>query len=309
VACCLIEFSGQERTMALKAVVCAILVTGSSGARRHRRAAATSSDESARGVKKVDKLYTYGAPCVSPTELRNPASSDGCFPGIRFINQQPFLTDSVPSLLTFGWDHPFMTKVRLDDKNVARSTPCGEYGLVQTRAPSVSLHAADVYKDRSVPMGGEVKDVAMVGLMNSYEEASSTVDSNLRSYGGGWSRAGTAKNGLGDVSHLMKKRDGTCILTFEGSENPLQDWEDWAHNLQAVPVSYCGLGQSVHKGFRDELRKVVNSTQWQSNIRSKLSSCSKVIVTGHSLGGAVASLFTACANTGGSSADYNWISF
>jgi len=34
--------------------------------------------------------------------------------------------------------------------------------------------------------------------------------------------------------------------------------------------------------------------EWQTNIRSKLGKCRNVIATGHSLGGAMATLFTMC---------------
>merc|ERR1719414_2404849 len=97
-------------------VIFAILATRASGARMKREVKLAVTRAPAQ---KVDGLYTFGAPCVSKRELRNPASSDGCFPGIRFVTQQPGKVDAVPAILTFGWDHPLMTKVRLDDKKVA----------------------------------------------------------------------------------------------------------------------------------------------------------------------------------------------
>merc|ERR1740139_1627327 len=91
---------------------------------------------------------------------------------------------------------------------------------------------------------------------------------------------------------------------------------DWALNAAVNPTTFCGFveedeecgklgfstcktrnprGAFVHWGFREHLRKIVRSEQWQTDIRPNLGKCSAVYVGGSSLGAAAANLFTAPA--------------
>lgn len=82
-----------------------------------------------------------------------------------------------------------------------------------------------------------------------------------------------------------------CALVFEGSD----DTFDWFANLNFAYEPFCGLGY-VHAGFRAKLLRMVGGVDYAQVIRPHLKKCSSVTVAGHSLGGAQAELFTACAN-------------
>lgn len=87
-----------------------------------------------------------------------------------------------------------------------------------------------------------------------------------------------------------------CVLGFRGTK----DMKDWAYNLDIQVVQWDIW--SVHKGFATKLQKVMNDNV---ELINGLTNCSALIVLGHSLGGAMASLYAAGAEKYGyRKADY-----
>jgi len=272
---------------------------------RHKRYNSSGS------VGTVSSVYTFGAPHVSNPALKK---KDGtCFKGWRFINYQTDFwmnnEDIVPTLLvTSKYDHPHQKTLRLDDskKNGIKGYyDCGKNDFRITH-PDISLHMKEVYNKRMRKLGNNEaysKKVSRVGLMNSYEPNVNLVKKNIQP--DGYRLVAQATEGKDHVNLMQDTEDLSCIITFEGSDN----FDDWKSNAAILRVSFCGLPMSVHHGFRNELRRIVDTKAFQNDVRPKLGKCSRVDATGHSLGGAVAMLFTTCVDWQNGSDDYNKMSW
>jgi len=268
--------------------------------------------EDRRNPPQVDGIFAFAAPGSADNGLTNPRSSSGCFPGVRnalvrhqWWGQEADLATTVTGVI--GFRHPKMDFSLVDEKNDARSNfyPCDNETPNRPRGtPNIALHAWQLYQaeyeSRDFGWGELWYYLSNLALPNSYSDNSEFVHARAREYN--WSLIGSAVDPGGfayvgeQVSHLFQQdSSGECILTFQGSSSP----EDWVANLNVDKINFCGYGargERVHEGFKDALMHIVNDTAWQNNVRPKLSTCSKVYVTGHSLGGAQAELFGACAN-------------
>ena len=113
------------------------------------------------------------------------------------------------------------------------------------------------------------------------------------------------------VSYLVQNpRSRDCIVTFQGTNDNVDNLQ----NIRGRTRPFCGLtletdrcrplpgtcrvtnqGDSfVHSGFAAELERMTQHPSWQKNVRERLPSCAHVSAFGHSLGGAMSDLFTAC---------------
>ena len=75
---------------------------------------------------------------------------------------------------------------------------------------------------------------------------------------------------------------------------------------QIFPAAFCGFVDEndqdklqnghafTHWGFKYHLLRLVSSHEFQENIRPKLKQCNTIDAVGHSLGGAMATLFSMC---------------
>lgn len=84
-----------------------------------------------------------------------------------------------------------------------------------------------------------------------------------------------------------------CAIVFEGS----QGIADLGSFSKSFGTSYCGFA-NTHVGVRDELWCITNDKEYKLYIKAKLEKCESVSCVGHSLGGSVCEIFTACANSG-----------
>jgi len=287
--------------------------------------------EDGKSPPQIDAIFPFAAPGSADNGLTNPRASSGCFPGVRsalvrhqWWGQEADLATTVTGVI--GFRHPKMDFSLVDEKNDARSNFYGCDNETPNRprgTPNIALHARELYQaeyeNRDFGWGVLWHYLSNLALPQSYNLNNVTAHARAQEFG--WSLIGSAvddgysQNYVGEqVSHLFQQdSSGECMLTFQGSSSP----EDWVANLNVDKIDFCGYGargERVHQGFRDALMAIVECDDWQNNVRPKLSTCSKVYVTGHSLGAAQAELFGACVNMAPQSgeaghADYNFMSW
>jgi len=254
------------------------------------------------GRMRVKNLYTFGAPQTGGPALADPLSGDGCFPGLRLVNKEStwLLTkvDIVPPLLKSSvYAHTKADIGFLYGGNRLDTKSCGWWGLTP-ETPSLALHNIDLYVSRTAARYPHLRDMANVALASSYNDNEKSVAELVRAQGYGLVASAVCERcrttDEDEVSHLIQNpRTLDCWLTFEGSDNS----NDWINNLKLFRTPFCGLEQQVHTGFRNATMAMVLEPNFQEKVRPKIGHCKSVEVLGHSLGGSIAGLFTACAHS------------
>jgi len=268
---------------------------------------------SKRSAPQIDGIFAIAAAGSAEPGLVNPRGGP-CFPGLRsatvkmqWYGQDADLATTVAGVI--GFRHPLMDFKLIDVEDQSRSTlySCTEEGEEVTNRPrgfpSISLHNQELYQDsmRNMDLGwGDLlHKVITIGVPQSFNHDRTSAQAAAQEYG--WTLIGSAydegNTSLGDniwvgesVSHLFQEpRSKNCMLTFKGTKSI----EDWAGNIQVDKVSFCGYA-GVHKGFRDAVMTMVKNNEWQNDVRTNLSRCSKVYTVGYSAGGSEAELFGAC---------------
>lgn len=249
----------------------------------------------------VDGLYPHAAPPTAWPPFRNPLSSDGCWPGVRTWTTRRTLgvkfVDTTPQISGWiGCRHPYMEAAELNVKT-HQTTPfgCSERSPNIPRAPPTIVHDIHWYVDTAKHISPLHYNLSVVGVASDgFTDVSAARDLARQA---GWRVVGHSYNPgnwfyIGWSSAWLYQQPDTrvCMLTFMGSKA----LGDWVANFHLVKGEFCGLPSRVHKGFRNKFRNVVQYSEWQENIRPKLSKCAQVLVVGHSLGGACAEMFAAC---------------
>lgn len=150
-------------------------------------------------------------------------------------------------------------------------TPRKESGFYSVKTPTVN----------------PVTEVAVQEMMNGVYERCS--------YAAGWKAAKefVPSPELGIHDFLTVYQNGHhCAVAFAGTDS----LDDVLQDIDADHTKGCGT--SIHKGFWGELTEFTSSKQWKTEIAPFLNSseCDDgVIAVGHSLGGAMAEIFAACA--------------
>jgi len=103
-----------------------------------------------------------------------------------------------------------------------------------------------------------------------------------------------------NVFLYRRKSDQLCVISFEGSDEFFEGINDWVSNINMFGTDFCGFRQAgfggTHRGYVAELRNIIRRTEYQTEIKAKLPSCTAVHVTGHSKGAGLANIFSGCAN-------------
>lgn len=267
------------------------------------------------GAGEISGLYTYGAPGTALSPFRNEQREDGKFPGLRLVTQRVERVwkitrtyhDPVPFFAGLvGMKHPHMDLLLLpvnqapqlhDASREVSLLPRSDFGFW------VRGHFQDIYYDQLLPHVGAYDPKALELLHLSMAVCPAfnnhSREGNARQAAKvGWNLVAQSTN------HRLRKRefifqDNTslyqnpetqaCALSFVHTHHITH----WFVNLRFRPSTFCGI-KHVHIGFRNQVLRVLRSSSWAQNMLPAMSACSKLYITGHSLGGAQAQLVAAC---------------
>jgi hypothetical protein len=281
----------------------------------------TTTSTPAPGSAVVDELYTYGAPATAVPQLTDHAHG-GTFPGVRAYTEDVFgpANASLDFAAVYNNLYHAQTATLVLNHGAPSSFVPGGRPEMPVIDPAVksdwALHMFDVYKKRlhAVTLAdGEDpsqhpeigRSAFFMGLATVAYLPTFMARTVLLGEYPGWRLvadevlvSGLQDNRDTDPVRLYQHKNLECALVFTGT-NALCETAASADTLLA---SYCGFN-GVHHGYAQELRRI--TSHLLPYLSPKLSQCSKVSVIGHSLGGAVAEVFAACANSGhADDADY-----
>lgn len=281
----------------------------------------------------VDYLITFGAPGGASPGFQHQTNEDGVFPGLRTWARNGDVVDIVTSITSAIWLwHPLMDAQSIEKGGEPIQYPASHNTtqIPSTILTSIPLHLQWEYWETTAQRNCKsYQKWSMFANNVSYAPEPGHAAMLARRYG--WNVVGTAwYDGSGSIiggpqaSHLLQHPDTLeCVVTFQGT----QSRRDWYSNLAIRPTHFCGLveedeecglfsfdtctvrkprGSFVHTGFADTLRRMVSVNEWQTEVRDRLGRCSSVYAAGHSLGGAVASVFATCVSQDLKPGDYGF---
>jgi len=252
-----------------------------------------------------------GAPVTTIPMLEMNGGEDDCFEGMRYYTYKAIaFGQKQVDIVTQGHsrqDGKVHAKMQVTAINTLTwdldESYCGESAAAMPGfgVPAWRLHPLGVYC-QALRQTSDFLDVAChllkyVSMEPNKTEAFKAInETGWRMLGGAYAESdpnSTINEGGPQVAYLAQDpQTFDCIHTFQGTNSTL----DWLADFDQQLSHFCGLDVGVHKGFRDHLRMMLFSDEYQSNIRTQLSQCKKLYVVGHSLGGAMSELFTACVN-------------
>jgi len=281
---------------------------------RQKRGRSNSTVEVAEGRASgyVSKLYTWGAPSVLDNQWMKDPRTGGCWDGLRIVT----INTDTPSW--FDWDIDVVTTIanqvgywhaRQDQVFLSNASMTINYNCAQERNEwgkfSVDLHGVSVYEARANLLSGEARTLSKYFIGASYNRARDAANDVSPS---GYKLVGSSEWDDKETHLYQHPSTKNCVLSWQGttSERIL----DWWDNLRFYDVDFCGAGENVHGGFVDQLRTILDTNSFKNNIQTKLPKCNELTVVGHSLGGALASIYSYCLNKGSAGgSDYNRVKF
>jgi len=281
---------------------------------------------------RVNELYTIGAvgAGIFPDDSSSGkgaavgATVGGCMPGLRMWNEDRFVSDFAPAFS--GYPHLPQSILVLKDGE-SKYIDCAkvgwktsflplkftaEFGLVQFTSSSnplaSALHQSKLYTDRiqkamtsGQPAASTMMQNAMDGAIAAREvyQSCEKAKTNIAA-GSTWKLVffATVKSNLGAESdNMLVTQNGNldCFLAFEGSNTQAEIYVSNGKGAVGPARAYCG--GKFNRAYVKHLIHLTSSKQW-NEVKVALSKCRNVNVAGHSLGGAVAELFSTCQKQG-----------
>lgn len=286
----------------------------------------------------VDFMFSVGAPGPGSPGLQNQRGDDPCFPGMRiyhaekggvFGNEWIDVVARVANL-AYYW-HAWVPSAKIDVSNHKKTNyKCNKQQTWEPGgfSPSSSLHSKSLYIDSIEKVFGDpfFSNITIFTASYSYIHDREHVFELVQEHG--WGLVGSAFHAGGGVfageqiSHLIQHPStNECVLTFQGTASI----QGWINNFNFPAEHFCGLvdadescggwstckvrharGSFVHGGFRGRYLAIVGTDEFQNNVRPHLGKCATLVASGHSLGGAVAELFSACASKAPQPGEYGY---
>lgn len=279
---------------------------------------ATTKQESIEEFGVVDAIYTFGAPGSAKQPLENMLRDDRCFAGLRSYTEDVLgpATKQVDGAAISNTDlHARMPTVVLhwnrDSIYVAgpgettwpNDNDGGVFGDWRLhwetdyapRLKQVAVNGENVSSKEPFATASKFVTLAYK-IYDSLPHARADVATKLP----GWKVVAleTLISGTGtiyDEDPVMLVQDSStldCALVLAGTNNLANELTS---STTGYDSSYCGFS-GVHVGYRNELWHIMHYTM--PALRPKLAKCGKVSCVGHSMGGPLCEIFSACANSG-----------
>jgi len=284
---------------------------------RKKRSGSTSTENSTevaaegRASGYVKSLYTWGAPSVLDDGPLEDPRTGGCWDGLRIITIRSghwsgtWDVDIVQSIANaVGYWHAKQPTAWLSNESSAFNYACGQ-NRENWGWTSVNLHFQDVYESRADQLSGDARTLTKYFVQASYYQAQAAANKVRPS---GYNLVGSSEWDSKETHLYQHPSSKNCVLSWQGSAaDRILDWWD---NLRFYDVDFCGAGENVHGGFVDQLRTILDTNSFKNNIQSKLPKCNELTVVGHSLGGALAAIYSYCLNKGtAGGSDYDRVKF
>lgn len=114
---------------------------------------------------------------------------------------------------------------------------------------------------------------------------------NLADYSGQAYTAATVSDAKTNAQALVTfNADGDLIVAFKGSSAPRDFMQDAKFMMRPLGQGVAGLAARIHAGFLEDFTAIVDATVQAVKSGLAMHGLARVLVTGHSLGGALAIL-------------------